>query len=69
MNQSSLNCLYWQSVENASKRVQSYDFEGSMNPKIEHIYRNFGAIRTPYHCFYRFKNRAWHATAVVTGLI
>ncbi|MGK0366377.1 MAG: hypothetical protein ACI85O_003450 [Saprospiraceae bacterium] len=69
MNQSSLNCLYWQSVESASKRVLTYDFEGSMNPKIEHIYRNFGAIRTPYHCVYRFKNRAWHAAAVMTGLI
>lgn len=69
INQSSLNCLYWQSVENASKRVQTYDFEGSMNPKIEHIYRNFGATRTPYHCVYRFKNRAWRAVAVMAGLI
>ena len=69
MNQSSLNCLYWQSVESASKRVQIYDFEGSMNPKIEHIYRNFGASRTPYHCFYRFKNRAYQAAAVAAGLI
>ena len=69
MNQSSLNCLYWHSVENAAQRVPIYDFEGSMNPKIEHIYRNFGAIRTPYHCVYRFKNRAYHAAAVITGLI
>jgi len=69
MNQSSLNCLYWQSVENAAKRVQIYDFEGSMNPKIEHIYRNFGATRTPYHCFYRFKNKALHAAAISAGLI
>ena len=69
MNQSSLNCLYWQSIENAATRVQIYDFEGSMNPRIEHIYRNFGATRTPYHCVYRFKNRAWHAAAVMAGLI
>ena len=69
INQSSLNCLYWQSVEAAAKCVQTYDFEGSMNPKIEHIYRNFGAHRTPYHCVYRFKNRAWHAAAVIAGLI
>jgi hypothetical protein len=69
MNQSSLNCLYWQSVESAAKRVQIYDFEGSMNPKIEHIYRNFGASRTPYHCFYHFKNRTYHAAAVAAGLI
>lgn len=69
INQSSLNCLYWQSVERASKRVRTYDFEGSMNPKIEHIYRNFGATRTPYHCVYRFKNRAYHTIATLAGLI
>lgn len=69
MSQSSLNCLYWQSIESASKRVQIYDFEGSMNPKIEHIYRNFGATRTPYNCFYRFKNRTYHAAAIMAGLI
>jgi len=69
INQSSLNCLYWHSIENATKRVQTYDFEGSMNPRIEHIYRNFGATRTSYHCIYRFKNRGWHALAVLAKMV
>lgn len=65
----SLNALYWNSIQKAADRVNIYDFEGSMTASIEHIFRNFGANLTPYHCVYRFKNRAYRAAAVIAGLI
>ena len=65
----SLNALYWHSIQAAAERVNVYDFEGSMRPSIEHIFRNFGAKLTPYHCVYRFKNRVYRAAAVMAGLI
>lgn len=69
VGRSPLNCLYRHAVIKAAKRVQRFDFEGSMTPEIEHIYRNFGAKRTPYHHIYRFRSRLWHAVSVLGGKI
>lgn len=66
---SPLNCLYLSALKNAAQRVSVFDFEGSSVPGIEHVYRNFGAERTPYPVVTRFKNRLWKAAAVLGGII
>jgi len=38
----------WESIKFASTVVTRFDFEGSMLPKVEPVFRGFGAIQRPY---------------------
>ena len=38
----------WESIKFASTVVSRFDFEGSMLPKVEPVFRGFGAIQRPY---------------------
>lgn len=49
--------LIAESVRLASSFVKRYDFEGSMIPNVERIYRSFGGTRVAYHQLMWFKNR------------
>lgn len=49
--------LIAESVRLASSHVKRYDFEGSMIPNVERIYRSFGGTRVAYHQLMWFKNR------------
>ena len=40
--------LLWKLINYASGVSRQFDFEGSMNPHIEHNYRSFGARQIPY---------------------
>ena len=40
--------LIYRTIQILSDHTQSYDFEGSMNSGIEHFYRSFGTLQTPY---------------------
>ncbi|MBR9922019.1 MAG: GNAT family N-acetyltransferase [Bacteroidetes bacterium] len=40
--------LLWKAVKDAAKNVNRFDFEGSMAPSVEAVFRTFGATRTPY---------------------
>lgn len=42
--------LLWEAIKDASKRCDKFDFEGSMIQGVERIFREFGAIQTPYFC-------------------
>jgi hypothetical protein len=53
--------LIWQAIQDASKSVPIFDFEGSMLPQIEPIFRGFGATQMPYSQIYKAKNRFWAA--------
>lgn len=44
----------------ASKRLQSFDFEGSMNESIEMSFRQFGAKQIPYFTINKFNNKFLH---------
>jgi hypothetical protein len=35
-----------------ARGIQTFDFEGSMDPGIEHLYRSFGGALTPYFSLY-----------------
>ncbi len=40
--------LFWESIKYVSKKTKMFDFEGSMDEGIEHSYRQYGTIQTPY---------------------
>ncbi len=48
-------CL-WNAIQTAAKRVDIFDFEGSMLKNIEPVFRGFGGIQTPYLTIQKTKN-------------
>lgn len=48
--------LIWLALQRLSSLSHSYDFEGSMDPGIEHFYRSFGAQQVPYFSIERCPN-------------
>jgi hypothetical protein len=55
--------LFWEALVFARARGLSFDFEGSMAPSIERVFRRFGAPLVPYHQVWRPANR-WVGAAV-----
>lgn len=49
-----LHGLYWQAIQFCAARKLSLDFEGSMQPGIEHVFRGFGGQRKPYLQVWRY---------------
>jgi hypothetical protein len=43
-----MSLLFWEAIRFASTVTRSFDFEGSMVPSIESVFRNFGAVQKPY---------------------
>lgn len=39
--------LIWEALKHAASVTRAFDFEGSMNERIEHFFRSFGALQTP----------------------
>ena len=50
------DALVWLALQRLQGRTQAYDFEGSMEPSIEHYYRSFGARQVPYFSIERRRN-------------
>ena len=44
----------WEAIRFASTVVQRFDFEGSMLPQIERVFRGFGATQVPYFRISKF---------------
>ena len=49
--------LMWKTIVDCSSRVNCFDFEGSMIPGVESMFRKFGGIQTPYFNVQRSKNK------------
>ncbi len=47
-NAGAMSLLLWEAIRFASTVSRSFDFEGSMIPSIEPVFRNFGAVQKPY---------------------
>lgn len=47
-NSGAASLLLWEAIQRSSKRVQTFDFEGSMIESIERFFRGFGGELTPY---------------------
>ncbi len=43
-----MSLLMWKGIQEASKHVDVFNFEGSMIPSIERYFRSFGGALTPY---------------------
>lgn len=59
--------LIWEALKDASRRVKTFDFEGSMHPPVERVFRSFGARRVPYLRAVRYRNRIFETLAVLSG--
>jgi len=57
----STKLLIWESIKYASKYVDTFDFEGSMLPGVERLYRSFGGVRTGYYEVKKYKNKYFKA--------
>ena len=56
-NTGAVQLLIWNAVQEAHKRQLKFNFEGSMLPHIEPVFRAFGAERKPVHQIYKSSNR------------
>lgn len=54
---SSIYKLYWDALNESLEKNLDFDFCGSMNKGIEHVYRAFGAKQSTYYLVYRSKNK------------
>ncbi len=59
LNNNALFLLLWKAIQDAAQRVPIFDFEGSMLPQVEPIFRSFGATQMPYFRIFKAKNRFW----------
>lgn len=62
-----LYLLIWEAIKDAARRANSFDFEGSMHPPVERVFRSFGARRVSYLRVVRYRNRLFEAMAVLLG--
>ena len=53
----------WHSIQFASTVTQRYDFEGSMLPNVEPVFRSFGSVQKPYFVLSK-DNRGWLAKCI-----
>ncbi|MEL6635413.1 MAG: GNAT family N-acetyltransferase [Bacteroidota bacterium] len=54
-----IQLLLWRGIRGALERGLAFDFEGSMIPAVEGVFRDFGAERKGYLRTERTKNRFW----------
>ncbi len=52
-----IQLLLWRAIEDISKKGLAFDFEGSMLPHVEPMYRAFGATPKPYFSITKEKNK------------
>jgi predicted GNAT family acetyltransferase len=56
-SQGAAQLIIWHSIQEAFKMGKKYNFEGSMLPHIEPVFRAFGAERRPVYQIYKASNR------------
>jgi hypothetical protein len=53
-----ISLAIWEAIQQASRKVGSFDFEGSMLPGAAKVFAMFGGDMQPYFMLTRFKNHA-----------
>jgi hypothetical protein len=48
--------LLWEGIQFAAAKKCTFDFEGSMIPNVENMFRSFGGKLTPYSKIYKGGN-------------
>ena len=64
-NHSILTSVIWEGIKKMSQKVNTFDFEGSMIPEIEHFFRSFGGELTPYFKVSRTPNKWLEAISIL----
>ena len=59
--------LMWEAIKLASDHVKSFNFEGSMLPHVEPVFRHFGGRRVPYFRVFKDKNKAVKLMRLILG--
>lgn len=59
----------WSAIQEASKHVNRYDFEGSMLESVERFFRAFGAIQVPYFRVERTDSKLLRAGFFIRDII
>lgn len=59
--------LLWTAIQDSAKSVKQFDFEGSMTPELEYLFRSFGGTQKPYFRIVKAGNRFWEWIALITG--
>ena len=44
----SMSLLLWEAISRSASKSKAFNFEGSMIESIEHYFRAFGGVQTPY---------------------
>lgn len=52
-----LHGLIWEAIQFAAQKKLLLDFEGSMDPGVEHLFRAFGGVMTPYFAVWKAGNK------------
>ncbi len=47
-NSGAMSLCLWEAIQFSAKVTNSFDFEGSIIEPVEHFFRAFGAVQTPY---------------------
>ena len=49
--------VFWEAINDMAKHAKVFDFEGSMDKGIEHSFRKFGTVQTPYFRIYKYNSQ------------
>jgi len=57
--------LLWQAILNVPEAIKVFDFEGSMLPTVEPVFRGFNAEQTPFLVVRKTKNIFWRLLELI----
>ncbi|MEM9920492.1 MAG: GNAT family N-acetyltransferase [Bacteroidota bacterium] len=63
-NSGAVQLLLWEAIRCSAHLGKVFNFEGSMLPQVESIFRDFGARRQPYYRLYKERSRFWQAIRI-----
>lgn len=66
-NSGAIPLLLWKGIVSTLKEGRSFDFEGSMMPNVEPVFRNFGGMQTPFFRIYKSANKVTDALLSLMG--
>ncbi|MCI5056770.1 MAG: GNAT family N-acetyltransferase [Flavobacteriales bacterium] len=64
-----MQALYWHAIKRSLDKGLGFDFCGSMDKGIEHLFRSFGAQRVPYFMVYKSSNRLLEVLALLSRTV
>ena len=66
-NSGAVQLLIWEGIKLVSSKVDVFNFEGSMLPHIEPVFRHFGGVQTPYFRISKDRNKGLRLLRSILG--